>query len=217
MAVQNKIVNVVLIGGGGHARVLWDILARDTAYHVLGYADMAATPGISLDYLGKDEDVLTNFLPGDVCLVNGVGSVHLPLKRQAVFEFFKKKGYSFCRAVHPAAIISSQVVLGEGVQIAAGAVIGAGARLGDNVIINTAASVDHDTIVGQHSHVAPGVTISGGVVIGQGVHVGAGATIVQGVCLGDGVLVAAGAVVIRDVPARCRIQGVPGKIYEIKR
>jgi UDP-perosamine 4-acetyltransferase len=216
MAQMKAKQKVILIGGGGHARVLWDTLSEDFTCEVLGYVDNSGATAIDLKYLGKDDDLLEKFPAGELLLVNGIGSVDLPENREQVFGLFKSKGYRFRSVVHPRAVISSRARLGEGVQVSAGAVINTGAHLGNNVIINTSASIDHDTLVGDHTHVAPGVTVSGGVVIGAGVHVGTGAKVVQGVRIGDRVLVAAGSVVTADVPAHSRVQGVPAKAYEEK-
>ena len=194
---------IVVVGGGGHSRVLLDILKINKT-DVLGYVDVQETD-FPLEYLGKDESLSEKYSPEEVVLVNGVGSVRRPEQRQRIFEHFKSLNYQFFSVVHPRAIISESVELGEGVQVMANAVVNPGTHIGDNVIVNTSASIDHDCQIGSHTHIAPGVTLSGSVSIGQGSHVGTGTIIIQGMVIGDKVLVGAGEVVRRDVESGKRV------------
>ena len=202
---------VILLGAGGHAEVLLDILLEQDV-EVLGFAEKAGADrpaniyGVSV--IGSDSDV-ERYSPEAIELVNGVGSVGSTALRQRIYEKFKRNGYSFRQVIHPSAVISRRAELGEGVQIMAGAVVNIGACVGDNSIINTNASVDHDCVIGAHVHIAPGVTLSGGVTVGGGSHIGTDAAIVQGVHLGTNVIVGAGALVLKDVRDGAAVCGVP--------
>ncbi|MCK5214125.1 MAG: acetyltransferase [Candidatus Omnitrophica bacterium] len=189
---------IIIIGGGGHARVLLDIIQLNSC-EVAGYLDAEEKENMKISYLGKDDKIM-EYAPDTVALVNGIGSVKRTEKRQQIFEKFKGIGYHFHAVIHPQAILSKDIQLGEGVQVIAGVVINVGAKIGDNVIINTRASIDHDCVVGAHTHIAPGVAVSGCVSIGQGCHVGTGVNIIQGIVLGDGVLVAAGETIRTNQP-----------------
>ena len=148
---------VIVLGAGGHARVLLDAL-RLSKLRVLGVTD--ARPHhvdknkLNALVLGDDRAVLS-YDPKKVLLVNGLGSIGVTQKRAELFEKFKAKGFLFLNVNHPSAVIAKDVVLGEGVQIMAGAVIQTGVVIGDNAIINTRASVDHDCHIGSHVHIAP--------------------------------------------------------------
>jgi UDP-perosamine 4-acetyltransferase len=206
---------VIILGAGGHAKVLIDAMLTSSAI-ILGVVDSntALRDGnlLGVPVLGGDE-VVNTYLPSEIQLVNGLGSVGIPSKRQQLYEKFKQLGFDFSTIIHPSAIIASHVEQGEGAQIMAGAVIQPCCRIGANSIINTRASVDHDCIIGDHVHIAPGVTLSGGVTIGSGTHVGTGATIIQGVTIANDCLVAAGAVVTRDLIAGTKVRGVPAREY----
>ena len=203
---------VIILGSGGHAKVLLDALIK-LQIPVVGLTDINVgkqNPVLDVPIIGTDENVL-DFAPTDVQLVNGLGSVGLPARRNALFAEFKERGYSFATVVHPSAIIAAGVELGEGVQVMAGAVVQTGCRIGANSIVNTRASVDHDCVIDCNVHIAPGVTLSGGVRVNTGVHIGTGATVIQSIQIGANSLVGSGALVIRDVPANVKVVGVPAK------
>lgn len=210
------ILPVVMLGAGGHAKVLLDTLVLQKL-SILGVVDFDARQieklPWDLKWLGQDECIL-DFLASEVQLVNGIGSIKTCTLRKQLFANYKEWGYSFMQVIHPSVIMGGDVSLGEGVQVMAAAVIQTGTVVGDNVIINTKVAVDHDCIIGDHTHLAPGVTLSGGVNIGAGVHVGTGATVIQGIKVGDNSIIGAGAVVIEDVPPSVTVVGVPARILD---
>jgi sugar O-acyltransferase (sialic acid O-acetyltransferase NeuD family) len=207
---------LIILGAGGHAKVLIEII-RLRGLDVLGVldADVAAVGQsvTGIPVIGTD-DMLAEYPPQEVYLVNALGSTGSSLQRKDLFTQQKKAGYQFFSLIHPSAVVACDTALGEGVQIMAGAVIQPGCSLGDNSIINTRASVDHDCLIGDHVHIAPGATLSGGVRAHGQAHVGTGAVIIQGVTLGTGCLIAAGAVVVGDVPSAAKVMGVPGKVVD---
>jgi sugar O-acyltransferase (sialic acid O-acetyltransferase NeuD family) len=201
---------VVVIGAGGHARVVIAalLIAKRNVLGCTGLAVPETDPGVP--FLGNDES-LANQGPSRIELANGLGSVGRVTHRRATFEALKRQGYEFVTIVHSAAIVMKDAVLGEGVQIMAGAIVQPGCLVSDNVLINTGAIVDHDCRIGAHSHIATGARLSGGVQVELEAHIGAGATVVQGCRIGRGAVVGAGAVVIRDVAANEVVVGVPAR------
>jgi UDP-perosamine 4-acetyltransferase len=205
---------VIVIGGGGHAKVLVStlLLCRRS---ILGFVDLnpAALPLLGIRCLGADAAVLLH-APGDVRLVNGVGSAASTAKRQDVYDRFTREGYYFATVIHPSAVIASEVQIEDGAQIMAGVILQSGSSVGANAIVNTGAIIDHDCVVGAHAHIAPRAVLSGGVRVGSGAHIGTGACIIQRVSIGAASVVGAGAVVIKDVPPGITTVGVPAKIIE---
>lgn len=203
---------LLLIGAGGHARVLVETIRAAGLPAPLGALDPARAGErlAGVPVLGGEER-LAEHPPGAVLLVNAVGSAGRTAARRAAFERLKARGYAFATLVHPAALLASDVALGEGAQVMAGAVLQAGVRLAENAIVNTGAIVDHDGRVAAHCHVATGARLAGEVTLGEGVHVGAGATIIQGLAVGAEAIVGAGAVVLRDVAAGAVVVGVPAR------
>lgn len=204
---------VIVIGAGGHAKVLVDALLAGNV-DLIGITDNdPAKVGdrlLGVTVLGSD-DVLANYPPNVADLVLGVGSVRVSEIRQKIFAHFKMAGYQFRTIVHPSAVIAREVVLGEGCQVMAGAIIQAGSHLGENILVNTRASIDHDCRIGDHVHLGPGTTLCANVSIGEGCHVGSGATITQGIRLGRNVQVGAGALILRNCEDTTCHLGVPGE------
>ena len=208
---MNSAARVILIGGGGHARVILEVLTI-TGCDVLGFVDRdpSAVLAGNVDRLGA-EDAVMGYASRDVSLANGIGSVGKPGSRCNWFEVFRKEGYRFSSVIHPAATVSGSVSLGEGVQVMAGAMIQVAAILEDNVLVNTGAVVDHGCRIGSHVHIAPGAVLCGDVSIGERTHVGAGATIIQGVRVGEDCVIGAGSVVVSDVASGETVMGVPAR------
>jgi UDP-perosamine 4-acetyltransferase len=204
---------VILLGAGGHARVLLDV-ARLCGRSVLtALDDDPALHGQSVDgvEVAGGIDTLSQYDPGAYQLVNAIGSAGLPKTRQMIHERGVAAGFSYASLIHSAAVIAEPAVIAAGAQVLAGAIVGPGAVLGEGAILNTKASIDHDTVVEPNTHIGPGATVCGGVTIGSGCHIGCGATLIQGVRIGSGALVAAGAVVTCDVEPGATVAGVPAR------
>ena len=201
---------IVIVGAGGHGKVLADaLMAGGRSVH--GFVDnnssLYGSHVLGLRVLGGDEAVEPGWL-----LVNGLGSVGRSDGRRAVDRIFAGRGFSFLTVIHPGAILAREVFLGEGCQVMAGAVLQPDVVLGRGVIVNTNASVDHDCHLADFVHVAPGATLSGGVQVGEDSHIGTGAVVIEGIRIGSGCVVAAGAVVVDDVPDGVLVAGVPAKV-----
>jgi UDP-perosamine 4-acetyltransferase len=192
---------LVVLGGGGHARVVIDALQAGNR-QILGVVDPKLSLGgagpLGVAVLGGDE-ALERYPPGEVLLVNGIGGIGSTERRNALYERFRALAYQFACIVHPSAIVSRHAKLGEGVHVMAGCVVQCGVAIGANTIVNTRASVDHDCVIGRSVHIAPGVTLSGSVTVGNESHIGTGAAVIQGITVGRNCLIAAGAVVHRDL------------------
>ncbi len=201
---------LVLLGAGGHARVL-AALVRAAGHPVLGVCDPTlAAAGISrwadLDVLG-DDSVLDGLPPDRVALMLGIGQLARGDLRERLYAAWRARGYDFPALVHPSAWIAPGVVLGDGVQVMAGVVIQPGCTIGENSIVNTRAGVDHDCRIGRDVHVAPGATLCGTVTVEDGAFIGAGATVIQGLCVGARAVVGAGVTLVHDLAPTTTILG----------
>lgn len=204
-------VPVVVVGSGGHARVVVEALLASGA-EVGGLVTRDETHWGTIRYgvpvLGDDSRLEGT----DVVLANGVGSVGDCGPRTRAYTRLREAGFTFPFVAHPSATLSPTARLGDAVQLHAGVVVQAGTVLGDNVVVNTSASIDHDCVVSDHAFVAPGAVICASVRVGTRSHVGAGAVLIQGVHIGEDVIVGAGAVVLASVPDGVTVVGNPARV-----
>lgn len=157
---------IVLIGAGGHAKVVLDCLGGK-AY---GFVDDSVDQFFGLKKLHEI---------GDKTAIIGFGAVTTKSleRRHKIFKDYAK----LATAIHKSAIISKHVEIGEGTMIGPGVIINSGARIGRNVIINSGAVIEHDAVIGDGSHVAPRAVVLGGAKIGECAMIGAGAVVLPGV------------------------------------
>ncbi|MDA0120164.1 acetyltransferase [Vibrio sp. T11.5] len=194
---------IVMIGGGGHASVLAEILLTQgrEILAVISPDDVSQRTvfkGISI--LEKDEDIL-KFDKDKVLLVNGVGMMPKSGFKQKINEHFLSLGYQFETIIADSALVSPFSKIEAGAQILPMAIIQTGATVGSHSIINTGALVEHDCKIGAYNHIAPKATLCGQVETNENVYVGAGSIVIQGISIGSGAIVGAGACLTK--PLEC--------------
>jgi sugar O-acyltransferase (sialic acid O-acetyltransferase NeuD family) len=200
----------ILIGAGGHGRVLMEAHAPARFAGILdAHSDLSEVAGVPI--LGSDEKLPQLVAMGFTHFVIGVGSASSCARRAQLFDAAFQAGLLPQSVIHHTAYVSPSARCGAGCQILPRVVIHTGAQLAEHVLVNTGAVVEHDCIIGAHCHLATGAVLCGGVVVGAATHIGAGAVIRQGIRIGSGALIAAGAVVVRDVPDGKTVVGVPAR------
>jgi len=208
--------DLFLLGGGGHARVLLDILSLVHPDWHIAILDRDpsryGTQIMGAQILGGDDllEEISAMAPGARFSV-GLGTVGDCGPRKRLFDVGIGFGLFPETLIHPTAIVSNFARVEKGAQLLPDCIVNAGASIGRNVIINSGAVIEHDCIIKDHTHIASGAILSGSVTIGEGSHVGAGATIRQCLNIGDGAVIGAGSVVIKDVPDGFVVFGVPAK------
>lgn len=211
---------VVLLGAGGHARVVIELLRAAGGFELDGALDprreLWGTEVDGVPVLGGDELLPERREAGVTGAAVALGGARDTSPRRRLYELVLSTGLRPVAAVHPAAIVSPSAIVGDGPTIMASAVVGAAARLGDNVLVNTGAIIEHDCVIAAHAHVATGARLAGGVSVGEGAHVGLGACVNEGVRIGAGATVGSGAVVVRDVQPGAVVAGVPARPLEAR-
>jgi sugar O-acyltransferase (sialic acid O-acetyltransferase NeuD family) len=200
----------ILIGGGGHGRVLIEALGPGQIHGVIdSQPDLKEVCGVPV--IGGDDQLVGLVSLGYTHFIIGVGSSKSCARRTALFDQAIRAGLQPQSVIHPTAYVAQSASCGAGCQILPRAVVHTSARLAEHVLVNTAAVVEHDCSIGAHAHIATGAVVCGGVQIGAAAHIGAGAVIRQGIRVGTRSVVGAGAVVVRDVPDDAVVAGVPAK------
>jgi UDP-perosamine 4-acetyltransferase len=206
---------IVVVGAGGHAKVLADLIDADGRFRVAGatdsnpHGDAAKLSGLKI--LGTDKVLPRLKSEGVRRAAVGVGASPHTAPRAALRRELLRLGFKLPALVHPRAIVSPLAELGDGAQVMAGAIVNAGARLGAGSVVNTGAIVEHDCAIGADAFVAPGAVLGGQVRLGAGAFVGLGAVVNPGLKIGTRAIVGSGAVVVKDVRAGATVVGVPAR------
>lgn len=199
--------HLIIIGAGGHGKVVADIAFKNGQYERISFLDdYCVDKVLGCDIIGKIANYKEYISEADFIVAVGNSP-----KRQLIQNELQLSGARIISLIHPAAVIAFGVKLGVGCVVAAAAVIGPDTQIGDGVIINTACSVDHDCTVGDFSHISIGAHLAGSVSIGCQTMVGAGAVVKNGISICDDCLVGAGAVVVKDIFEKGTYVGVPAK------
>lgn len=192
---------LIIIGASGHGKVIADIAVNN------GYEDIV--------FLDDNESVLECAgypVIGKTCQAAKMDGDKIIAIGNAVVREKIQKNIKVITLVHPDAVISRRVQIGDGTVVMAGAVINSDTVIGDGCIINTGASVDHDCKIGNFSHISVGTHIAGTCVIGDRTWIGAGATVSNNVKICCDSMIGAGAVVVNDIDVSGTYVGVPAKL-----
>lgn len=204
--------DVVIIGAGGHGRVIADtvIACGDS---VRGFLDDDVSKLGENIYrgacvIGRSRDAASF---ADCRFIVAIGDA---VQRSAVAGELEAAGLGFYTAVHPLASVSPSAKIGEGSAIMPFAAVNAGASVGRHCIVNTGAAVEHDCVLGDFSHVSTRAALGGTVHIGEFTHVGIGACVRNNITVCASCLIGAGAVVVSDITKPGVWAGVPAKFLE---
>lgn len=197
---------VVIIGAGGHGKVIADIILKagdkikgflDDSYPVKQYF-------IGYPILGKTSACKEI---KDVAFVIAIGNSHI--REKIVKEVGELEWYT---AIHPTAVVSSlDVSVGEGTVVMANAVINPGTHIGKHCIINSGAIVEHDNQISDYVHVSVGAKLAGTVSLGDRTWIGIGAVISNNISICEECMIGAGAVVVKDIERPGIYTGIPAK------
>jgi sugar O-acyltransferase (sialic acid O-acetyltransferase NeuD family) len=203
---------VVIIGGGGHGKVLISVLKK-LGHTLAGYTDPKEGDSIlGVPYLGND-GILRELAQRErrAQAAIGVGKTDVSDFRSHLASQVQALGYGLPTIVSPQAMVNEAVELAEGVAVFDGAVVNSGTIVGRLCIINTSAIVEHDSWLGENVHVAPGAIINGGVTIGSHCLIGAGSTLIQGITVSGSCLIGAGSTVTSDLIISGTYAGSPAR------
>jgi len=196
----------IMLGAGGHARVLLDELSR-TGISCDGIVDPNRDVGTEVSGVPviANQELAPQMRFQGALLVNGVGMIPGKLARLELARKMAEEGREAEQVISGSSTISPTASLHSGVQILTKAVVNCDATIGRDAVINTAALVEHDVLIGARAWVSPGAVICGGVEIGEEAYIGAGAIILQGLKVGSQAVVGAGSVVTKSVGSREKV------------
>ena len=203
-------LNIVLVGAGGHCKACLDVLSAIGEYNVAALVDRPENLGkklLGITISHTDED-LPSLIARYSNLLICLGQIKTPEPRKVLYNNSLALGASFPVHISPYAYASPSAQIGAGTIIMHHAMLNAEAKVGANCIINSKALLEHEVSVGDHCHVSTGALINGGSTVEGGCFIGSQACIGQGVLVGNNSIIGAGAIVLKDVPPGSKIVGV---------
>lgn len=187
------------------ASPVWDIsgfLDDDASKHGLIRNGIPVLGGI--DWITPEKITSFRFL----CCIGSTAA------KKRISGRLEAMGTRFAIGVHPNAVLSDHVEIGEGTVITAGNIVTTNVRIGKHVIVNLACTIGHYTEIGDYCTINPGVNISGDVTLGRGVLLGTNSTILEKQSVGEFSIIGAGAVVTKSIPERVTAVGIPAKVIK---
>ena len=202
--------NVIIIGAGGHAKVVTDIILENND-NVLGYLDDKEEKQNTIFYKDiKVIDKVSNANKYTGCyFIIAIGNNRLRAKIAEIYRNLK-----WYTAIHPHAILSNTAKIGMGTTVMAGVVVNADAKIGQHCIINTSCSVDHDSRIDDYVHISPGARVAGGVFIGARSWICTGSTVINNIHIHNDTIIGAGATVINDINQPGVYIGTPARVKQ---
>lgn len=211
MTSEDIPARLLLIGAGGHGRVVADI-ARELGCNDIAFLD-DRFPSLSSSgpwpVIGTLKE-LVEYAKDRVVLV----SIGDNQKRLALCIELERANVSMPTLIHPKAVVSRDALIGFGTVVMAGVVVNIGARVGKAAILNTGSTVDHDCEIGDGVHISPGAHLGGNVRVGRCTWIGIGSAVRHGMVIGKDAMVGAGAAVVADVASGARVGGVPARLLK---
>lgn len=211
--------SIVIIGAGGHGKVVADIVERQGRYSIAGWVDSGREPGerhAGYAVLGPVEEIaelVSRYPVAGALVALGDNASRLAMVQRLVREI---PDLRFITAVHPTAAVGRGASLGPGTVVMAQAVVNPDAVVGAHCILNTGSSLDHDSRMDDFASLAPGAAVGGNARIGTGAAVSIGVSVLHGVGVGEHTVVGAGAVVVGDLPGHCVALGVPARMVRTR-
>lgn len=185
---------ILLIGSGGHARSLIELIESAAEWRIHGLVGLPEQVGSSVmgyQVIGIDADLpaLRAECPAAVL---AIGQLPDPAPRQRLATALGQLCFQFPVLASPHAVISRHAQLGPGTTVGHGVIVNAGAVVGGHCILNNRALIEHDVQIDDHCHISTGVLVNGGVRVGSGSFIGSGAMLREGLELPPLTVISAG-------------------------
>lgn len=194
---------VRIIGCGGHARSVADVLLDSASVTRVIFVDKNAKSGEQIFGMPVRVCIEPEF-SGFVVMALGNNQ----LRHASFLELSKNR---FLSVISRRAYLGRECEVGKAVFIAHGAHVGPLATIGHNTIINTSAVIDHESSVGISSHVGPHATVAGRSRVGDRVFLGVGSTVIDGISICSDVVIGANSTVVESIAVPGTYVGSPAK------
>ena len=195
--------SLVIIGAGGHARSIIDLVESEGAYQIIG---LIGAPGDCIGSMVMGYPIIATDSDSDAIsrvaerAIIGIGQIKTAEPRKLMYEYISGLGLDLPIIISPSAYVSKHTNIGKGTAIMHGAIVNSNVVIGNNCILNTLALIEHDAVIGDHCHVSTGARINGGVNVESGCFIGSGAVVYHDITIGRNSVIAGGCIVSDNVP-----------------
>lgn len=190
---------IIVIGAGGHGRVIKDII-QESGDLFIGFLDDKVNGKEIIGTIADCEKYKDKYF------VIAVGNNFL---RKSIAN--KYRTLKYCTVIHPNAVVSSNCNMGSGTVIMPLAVINANTTIGNHCIVNTGAIVEHDNLISDFVHISPNATLCGNVSVGKCTHIGASATVKNNITITNNCVIGINGAVIKNIDIAGVYVGTPAK------
>lgn len=202
--------NLLILGAGGHGKVIADIASQLGKWNKIAFADDRIDINTILNFpivssMGEYEKVIDQYDEAFIAIGNN------KIRMQWINKLISRE-VRIAKIIHPSSVISEFSEIGEGTVVMPGTIVNADTSIGRGVILNTSSSIDHDCRIEDGVHISPGVHICGTVIIGRCSWICTASSIINNVKIGVNVKVAAGSTVLCNVPSNVMVAGTPAVI-----
>lgn len=202
---------IILIGNGGHSKVIKDIIEAQQQFEVVGFLDDKFDSYFENEHYFYDSLQNIELYKSDYLFNIAIGNNFV---REKIFQEMEVNIEQFPVLIHPTACISPSVSIGNGTVVMPGTVINADTVIGKHSIVNSGAIIEHDNDISDFVHLSPNATLAGNVTVGMYSHIAVNATILPQIKIGERCIVGASATVIKDINAGTTVIGTPAKPKE---
>jgi sugar O-acyltransferase (sialic acid O-acetyltransferase NeuD family) len=149
---------IVIIGAGGHGKVILDCIIAQGHYEVAGFVD----DSIKTNQYVTDSYKIIASQKNISSLKNTVEYFIVAIGNNKIREELYTKAKIILKPatiIHPSATIGLGVDTAPGCMVLSNVIINTYTRIGENTIINSGVIIDHECVIGKHVHLSIGSII----------------------------------------------------------
>jgi sugar O-acyltransferase (sialic acid O-acetyltransferase NeuD family) len=192
---------VILFGTTTSTKLMHFALSHDPSYEVAAFT-------VDRDYIKEAtfrglpvvpfEDVQSIYPPSEYKMLVAIYANRMNMTRAEKCDQAKAKGYTLISYIHPQAIVSPDLVIGDNCFISEGVICRPFLTIGNDVLIMPGAVIGHDTVIKDHCFIGNRAVVMGAVTMEPFCFVGPNATILEAVTVARECLIGGGVVILEN-------------------
>lgn len=149
---------IIIIGAGGHGKVVCDAIEAQNKYEILGFVDTTIPVGQLVT--GKytviaSQNNSSSLKEQAEYFIVAIGSNSI---RSDIFNSLKQI-LKPAIVIHPSSVIGSNTSIGDGCVVLPNSVINSFTSIGENTIVGTGVLIDHECKIGSNIHLSLGTIV----------------------------------------------------------